>query len=401
LKGGPIKKLIDVLGFLRFVLRRWSEDRCPQIAGSLTYTTLLAIVPVFAIAVALVAGTPLFGDLMAEIKAFLLANLVPEIAKKVIAEYMGGFAANARRLTTLGIAAVFFVAVMLMLIVDRSLNVIWRVRRSRPYWLSVLGYMALLVTGPVLIAASVSVTTYLMTLSIGLAPVPAQWHPVLFRSVPLAMSALAFFLVYKIVPHHHVPWRHALVGSLSAALLFEAAKELFGVYVRYARTYDLVYGAFAAVPFFLIWIYLSWLVILFGAELTASAAYWRDRLWRRAASPGSHFHNAVAIARALLEPGAALTHGELGAATALPPHELEAALLHMVDADIVERGRGSRYRFARDPATVTLAELYEATVAPVGGLSPDDWADVAPDFARAAAEMREGLRRPLTALRRA
>jgi membrane protein len=268
--------------FLRFVVRRWSEDRCPQIAGSLAYTTVLALVPIFAIAVALLSWAPFFEDVMVQIKVFLLLNLLPEIAHTIITVYMEQFAHNAGRLTTVSLAALFVMAIAMMLTIDRSLNAIWRVGRKRPYWLSIVGYTLLLVSAPVLIGVSVSVTTYLVSLSLRVVPVPAQVGSLFIRAVPLSISAVAFFLLYRIVPHRHVPWRHALAGAAVAAVLFELAKELFAAYVRYAPAYHAIYGTFALVPIFLIWIYVSWLVVLFGAELTACLEFWNDRSWHEA-----------------------------------------------------------------------------------------------------------------------
>jgi len=152
-------KLLDVLGFLRFVLRRWAEDRCHQIAGSLTFTTLLALAPMLAVVVSLLSRAPFFEDVMVQIKVFLLLNLVPEIAYRIITVYMEQFAENAGRLTTLGVAFLFVTAIALMLTVDRSINAIWRVRSSRPMWISILAYVVLLSIGPMLIGVSVSITT--------------------------------------------------------------------------------------------------------------------------------------------------------------------------------------------------------------------------------------------------
>jgi membrane protein len=395
-------KLLDVLGFLRFVFMRWTEDRCPQIAGSLTYTTLLALVPVFVIAVAVLSSAPFFEDVMSQIKIFLLMNLMPEIAGKIITVYMEEFAGNARRLTTVGLIAVFVLSVVLMLIVDRSLNAIWRVKRSRPYWLSVLGYVVLLVVGPLLIGVSVSITTYLMTLSLSVTNVAPEWNSRLLRIVPVSVTTIAFFLIYRIIPHRHVPWRHALFGAAVAAVLFEAGKDLFTLYVSFAPTYNLVYGTFAAVPIFLVWVYLSWLVVLFGAELTASAAYWRANLWKQPSTPGAHFRQAVSVARVLLDAeGSAVPFERLRVATGLPAHEVEDTLNRLADAGIVKRVRRAGYALARKADTVTLEDLYTATAAPVGAMRPDEWADVSEDFARAANQMREGLRRPLSSLREA
>ena len=262
--------------FVRFVIQRWVDDRCPQIAGSLAFTTLLAMVPVFAIAVAVLSWFPFFERVMAQIKIFLLLNLLPEIAGRLITVYMVEFERNAARLTWIGVAALFVMSVSLMLTFDRSLNHIWRTREKRPMWALVAGYFALLVLGPLLIGTSVTVTTYLMSLSAGLVPTKSAWQPLLLHVVPTFSSGLLFFAVYKIVPHERVPGRHALAGAAVAAVMFEAAKELFAFYVEAAPAYSVVYGTFVAVPFFLLWIYFSWLIVLFGAELTASLAQWKD-----------------------------------------------------------------------------------------------------------------------------
>jgi membrane protein len=304
------KKLLDALGFLRFVLRRWSEDRCPQIAGSLTYTTLLAIAPVFAVAVALLASTPFLGDVMAKIKIFLLLNLAPEIAQTIITVYMPQLARNARRLTWVGIGTVLVVAVWLMLIMDRSLNAI-------------------------------------MTLSNEITGMSGKMHALLLRGVSVATSALAFFLLYRIIPHRRVPWRHAALGGLVAGVLFEVAKQLFAFYVQASPTYNMVYGALAAVPLFLVWVYLSWLVVLFGAELTAAAAYWTGARWKQAPALASRFREALTVTQGLLEAGQdGASFERLRTRTRLPAEELTDTLAQMADCDVVERS-GDSYRLTR------------------------------------------------------
>jgi membrane protein len=358
-----IKILRDVFGFLRFVLRRWADDRCPQIAGSLTYTTLLAIAPMFAVAVAVLSSAPFFEDVMSKIKIWLLLNMAPEIAGKIITVYMAQFAANAARLTWTGLAVVVALAVWLMLIMDRSLNAIWRVRASRPWWISALGYMALLVTGPILIGVSVSVTTYLMSLH--MTGMSAGVHAFFLRAVPVAMSTVAFFLIYRIVPHRRTPWRHALLGGFVAALLFELAKELFRVYTRASPTYGLVYGAFAAVPLFLVWLYLSWMVVLFGAELTAAAAFWTSGLWRNPHSPGLRFREAVAVTQALLEASpAAVSFKRLQERTKLPAAELEDTLLQMIDGGVVELAARDGYTLTEGTREVLATAPLEAEEGP-------------------------------------
>jgi membrane protein len=332
-----LARLLDALGFLRFVLRRWSEDRCPQIAGSLTFTTLLALVPVFAIIVAMLSRAPFFEEMMVQIKAFLLLNLVPEIAGRIITVYMEQFRENAARLTTVGLVVLFFTAMALMFTVDRSINAIWRVRRARPFWISVLSYMVLLSIGPLLIGVSVSITTYLMALSTS-SDVPESAHSVLLQAVPAAVSAIAFFLLYRLVPNRRVPWRHAVVGGVLAAVIFELAKEAFAFYVAHAPAYNIVYGTFVALPFFLLWVYVSWLVVLFGAELTASLDYWEDQKWKRVDAAHTRFGDAVAVARLLFHAGGKpVSFERLRLETGMPQDELENALHHMTASGLVER----------------------------------------------------------------
>ena len=351
--------------FLGFVLRRWNEDRCPQIAGSLTYTTLLAVAPMFAIAVAALSTAPFFEDIVTNIKIFLLLNLAPQIAGTIITVYMEEFARNAARLTTFGVALVLGLAVWLMLIMDRSLNAIWRVRRSRPYWLSVVGYAALLLVGPLLIGLSVTITTYIMTLSAGLEDF-GRLHQAVLRLIPVATSAIAFFLIYRIVPHREVPWRHALLGGTVAALLFEGAKQLFGLYVGVAPAHSVIWGAFAAIPLALIWIYLSWLVVLFGAELTACAAYWRDGLWKRIRTPGMRFREAVGIVRALIaSPGGTLSFAELKKQMEIPTDELEETLAQMVEGEVIRRAGRAAFELAPGTREVIAGAPAREASAPV------------------------------------
>ena len=334
-------KLLELIGFLRFVFRRWTEDRCPMIAGALTYTTLLALVPAFLVAVAVMASMPFFDEVMTKFKIFLLMNLVPEVANAIITVYMTQFSVNAARLTTVGLVIVLGVAVWLMLTMDSTFNAIWRVQRSRPYWVSAVAYAALLLVAPALIAVSVTVTTYAMSLSAALGD--ESGLPFMLRAVPTTISALAFYLLYKLIPNRHVPWRHALLGGVVAALLFEAAKECFRIYVHHSTTYSLMYGALAFVPILLAWIYLSWLVILFGAELTASAAYWGDGRWKKPTTPAMRFRESVEVARCLGEAEhASLPFDEIMKRTRLPADELEETLGQMVGGGVV-RTTGSGY----------------------------------------------------------
>ena len=259
--------------------RRFREERCPQIASSLTFTALLAIVPILTVALTLISAFPVFRDMMQNVERFLVRYMLPESAA-MVAGYAEQLAENAARLTTFGIAFVFITAIIVLLTIDRAFNQIWRVPRPRSTTQRVLIYWALLTVGPPLVGASLSVTYWLVGKSLGLVrgmPIAAE---VMLDVVPLLLTATAFTLAYIMIPNRRVLVRDALTGGLLAAIAFEAMKRGFAFYITQFPTYKLVYGAFAGVPIFLLWIYLSWLVVLIGAVTAAVMPEWRERTGR-------------------------------------------------------------------------------------------------------------------------
>ena len=267
------KLLKQILEYLRFIARRFVEDRCLTVAGSLTYTTLLALVPIFTVTVTLTSHVPQVKQFVDETKTFMLKNLLPDVAGKVITVYMEQFAQNAARLTVIGLAIILATAILTMFTIDGAFNDIWRTRRQRSVWQRLLAYFALLVIGPLLIGASLSMTSYLVNWVDHLDHVRPWFVEAVLRVIPFAMTAGALVLAYRVVPHRHVPMRHALAGGLLAALLFEATKYFFVIYISKVPTYSLVYGAFASVPIFLLWLFCCWMVVLIGAEVTATFSY--------------------------------------------------------------------------------------------------------------------------------
>lgn len=380
------------------MFRRWGEDRCPQVAASLTYTTLLALVPVFAIAVAMLSSMPFFEDVMVRLKIFLLLNLVPDLAGKIIVDYMEPFARNAARVTGISFAALFVMAIMVMFAVDRSINAIWRVHRSRPWVVSIMAYVVLLSMGPILVGISVTITTYLLTLSAGMEALPERAQPYMLKLVPVFVSTLAFFLAYRIIPHRRVPWMHALSGGFVAAVLFEVMKEIFAHYIARMPTYSLVYGTFATIPLFLVWVYLSWLVILFGAEVTASAGYWTDGLWKRVSTPGARFRDAVELGRILAGASEPVAFDELRERVGMPSDQLEDALEHMIEAGLVRRSGKSAFELARSAETITLGDLYRAVVAHGARLELSDWSGYSGEVVEVISQFEAFLNRPVSSL---
>ncbi len=272
----PAITSLHTLGrFVQTVGRRYVRDRCTRVAGALAFTTVLAIVPLTAVGFAMLSVFPVFELWMAAVQGFVYGNFVPA-ASDVVSRYLQQFAANAGRLTAWGSLFLFVTAVMLIATIEHAFNDIWHVRRQRKLARRFMAYWAVITLGPVLMGLSLSITSYVASL-----PLFAQ-EPVArgIRSAPLAVAPIAFewatfLLLYTVVPNCPVRWRHALVGAIVATVLFEIAKRAFSAFVVSFSTYRAIYGAVAALPVFLIWIYLCWVITLLGAQVTATLSHWR------------------------------------------------------------------------------------------------------------------------------
>lgn len=273
----------------RYALRRAGEDSLPQVAGSLTFTTVLSLVPILTVAFALFTAFPMFQSFRAAIEGYLFSNLVPGNISRPILTYLNQFSHNAKGLTAAGLVGLVVTSVMTMLTVENALNAIWRVRQRRPLAQRVLVFWALVSFGPVLIGASLSVSSYLVSVSAGYVAKLPYGLGVVVGLVPILLSAIAFAMLYVFVPNTLVAWRDAFLAGLVAAVAFEIAKRGFGYYVARFPTYTAVYGTFAALPIFLLWIYVSWLVTLLGATIAATLPIIRQGYWQRRAFPGSEF----------------------------------------------------------------------------------------------------------------
>lgn len=281
-------------GFSRFVWRRLIADRCLQTAGSLTYTTLLAIVPLFTIALTLFAAFPMFGDYSNKFKAFLISNLVPDASGRIIGTYMRQFSDNAERLTAIGMVGLAITALLLLFTIEKTLNQIWGVHRSRNLLARTLIYWAGLTLGPLLIGLSISLTSWLFS--------DSSQHTLLssigyffLKLGPWVLMLASLTLLYLMVPNCYVPRTHALIAGMVTMLALESMKKLFAVYIKLFANFKLVYGAFSSFPIFLLWLYVSWVIILGGAVLSACISYWNDDGWRKADDQGSRFELALQL----------------------------------------------------------------------------------------------------------
>ncbi|HCA26899.1 MAG TPA: ribonuclease BN [Betaproteobacteria bacterium] len=363
----PLPELLRrLLRLSRFLLRRFIQDRCPQVAASLTYTTLLSLVPVLTITLTVISAFPVFGEWVTHLKIFIVTNLVPEMAAKIITVYMQQFSENAGRLTALGLVALAVTAFLLMLTIEHVFNAIWRVRRQRSLVQRFLIYWAVLTLGPVLMGASLSLTSYLIGLSQGwIGHIPLLGADAL-NIVPALLTTAALALLYRLLPNRHVPFSHALAGGVVAGAIFEVVKKGFAVYLTNIPTYTLVYGAFAIIPIFLIWVYLSWLVVLVGAEIAANLSHWRAAPAKGAeGSPGGGFYDALRVLRALhdaQQTGEAASLNRLRRRLHLGFDELEEILGRLASARFVQQTAGGDWMAARGMEDIRVREIFHAYV---------------------------------------
>ncbi len=351
--------------FLAHVLRRFSQDRCLQIASSLTFTTLLALVPLVTIALTLMSAFPVFSGFGEQIHAFLLANMLPEKAGKIVSGYIEQFSGRAGQLTALGTVVLAVTAVLMMFTIEGAFNSIWRISRPRPVLQRVLIYWAALTLGPVLIGASLSITSYVVSTSLGFAGQIPFAETAILGLVPFILTCAAFTLLYYVVPNRAVRPRHALLGGFIAGIVFEVMKRGFALYIAKFPTYTLVYGAFAVIPIFLLWIYFSWLVIVLGALIAALApdfAVLRDATKR---PTGAGFAEPLALllvlARAQRGPEL-LGLRQIAERSSLTGDRAELLLGRMAARGWVARSSGDRYGLVCDTERLLVSDVYREFV---------------------------------------
>ncbi len=255
------------------VARRFREDRCTRVAAALSFTTLLALVPLTAVTFAVFSTLPVFKPWMQAVQEFLYGNFVPA-AGEVVAKYLQRFAANAGKLTFWGMLFLALAAMMMLATIEQTFNDIWHVTQRRRRLQRFLAYGALMILGPILVGVSLSLTSYFMSLfgrQFGL----GGFRAFLLGLLAAGFEYLAFLMLYRVVPNYPVKLKHALTGALVAVVLFEVTKRGFGHFIVSFSAYRKIYGALAALPVFLVWIFLSWTITLLGAIVTAVLPGWR------------------------------------------------------------------------------------------------------------------------------
>lgn len=350
-------------GFLRYVAARYRKDGASRMAAALAYTSLLSLVPLIAIALAMLAAFPVFDTVRQDLLGFAFDNLVPAIGS-VVENQINRFIANAGRLTAAGVVGLAFTAIMLLVTIEGSFNLIFRVARERPLLSKVLVYWTGVTLGPLLIGAAFSLQGYVAAAN--------KWQlaktasPILALPVPFLLTVLAFTGMFAAIPNRRVRIKDAVAGAVVAALLFAGLRWGFGLYVTSSKAYTSLYGAVAAVPIFLFWMFLSWAVVLVGAEVTAALPEWRAGYHQAElrAKGARRLTLALDVLALLLKGLAANSKGvgrrDLLAATAVSERDLSPVLSRLCAAGFAAPLAGGRFLPARDLDIATLDDLIVA-----------------------------------------
>ncbi len=288
---------------------RFREDHLGLTASSLTFTTSLALVPFFTVALAVFTAFPMFGKVQDILQRWLVQSLIPDSIARQVLGYLTQFAAQASKLGTVGLAIVLVTALALILTIDRTLNSIWRVRRPRPLGQRVLIYWAAITLGPLILGASLALTSYAISSSQGVVNSLPGGVRVLLDAIEFALLAGGMAALYHYVPNTRVRWGHAWAGGIFVSAGIEVAKRLLSLYLASVPTYSMVYGAFATLPILLVWIYLAWVIVLLGAVISAYLPSLMTGVARRASEHGWQFQLAVEVLQQLSQTRGRAGHG--------------------------------------------------------------------------------------------
>ena len=273
----PVHARFDsIKAFFALLVRQFNEDGCRQSAAALTYTTLFAIVPVMTVSFAVLSSVPALKDKGAQFQAWAFEYFVPS-AGNMLLDHLQSFAKQAANLTGLGIVFLVITSILMLSTVEQTLNRIWKVQTPRKGLTSLLMYWAVLSLGPICLGLGLAISSYLTSRAIFSDTVSYLGGVRLWLSLlPFLFTTAMLTLMYTVVPNTKIPLRQGVLGAAVAALLFELAKGGFTFFIKQAPSYQVVYGAFAAVPVFLLWIYISWTIVLGGAELVRALVVFQE-----------------------------------------------------------------------------------------------------------------------------
>lgn len=354
-----LRRLLSLLRFIRFVCRRFVQDGCSYSAASLTITTLLALVPIMIVALKVLSILPAYDQLSEQIQNFIFSNFVASASQatnSTIQHYLQLFAQQATKLSIVGLAILFLAGIVLMNTIGRALNMIWRTRFGWHNIAAIGRYILVLICVPLLMGLSIVASSYLFSLPYFSEGVR---HLKLLHFLPLAATFLALMLLYLAIPNYRVRWRDATFGAIVAAGMFEFAKSAFGFYIVHFTRYQVLYGAFASLPIFLLWLYISWMIVLFGAEIAHAAGLRHQFGHGPRFEPFSQAYNWLILLRDAQSQGKKMDLTRLLSidkkAYQLSPDEM---LKHLHKVGYIRQGYNGKIRLCCNVDKLTLYDMY-------------------------------------------
>ncbi|MBN8727223.1 MAG: virulence factor BrkB family protein [Xanthomonadales bacterium] len=351
------------VAFFSFTWERFLEDRCLQTAGALAYTTLFALVPLTAAVLGVLAAFPVFADWRGDLTNWVFQNFVPA-AGSAVQGYITEFADSASKATAIGVLVLLFSAVSLMMSIEDAFNRIWRVQVTRSATSRFVIYWTALTLGPLLLVAALAISSYAFALPfIDAAEAQFSIKARMLAIAPFLITWAALVAAYVVIPNRAVRIAHALAGALIAAVLFEAAKRGFAFYATSFASYQRIYGALALVPIFILWIYLSWIIVLLGASITASLSAFDYRPPSARLARGHEFSGLLCVIGQLVtaqRAGRGRSSDDLLAALPfLTDDLLQRYLGDLHRVGVVQRSELGEWLVVRDLARVSLREIYD------------------------------------------
>lgn len=363
---------------------RFREDRLGLTASSLTFTTTIALVPLITVALAVFTAFPMFAKFQDVLQKWLVESLVPDNIARQVLGYLNQFAGKASKLGVAGLAVLLGSALALIFTIDRTLNSIWRVRARRPFGQRVLIYWAAVTLGPLLLGASLSMTSYALSASKGVVGTLPGGISLLLDILQFLLVAGGMAAMFHYVPNTFVRWGHAWMGGLFVSACMEVAKKLLAMYLSQVPTYSAVYGAFATLPILLVWIYMAWVIVLLGAALTAYVPSLIAGIPRRRSGIGWQFQLALEVLRELdkatASPEKGRTMTQLCASLLVDAQRIETVVEALIALDWIGQldeadvyGAQARYVLLVQPEHVTLEPLMQSLLLPRGAATEKLW----------------------------
>lgn len=339
--------------FVRFVILHFIQDDCTYIASALAFTTLLAIVPLMSVGLAVFSSFPTFQGFNEPLQNFIFENFVPTTGK-IVQGYLQQFTSQVSKLSVLGIAFLIITALLVLFTIERAMNKIWRVGSPRHGVPAFLLYWAILSLTPIMLGLSLAASSYLFSIPLLAHPAPSF----LLHWTPFLLSLVGFTFLYMVVPNCPVRFHHAFWGGLFAAISFEIAKQAFAYYLIRYNTYELLYGAFAAVPIFFIWIYWVWIITLLGAEISYAFSVHHQRRGGKSLDGFSHALLWLHKLWQAQQKGEGLSFNQLVDASIQPfAVDVEEMINQMSQHGLMHATADGKYMLSRDLSTFSLYDL--------------------------------------------